>query len=338
MDAPANLAPRTGMNAGVARALVAILTVCLGLEAAARTVDPRRVAEHAFRPSAVGGFVLRPRAGQHPGAPVNRLGIRDAGPVGAGAPGETTILCIGDSMTAGGVGHDGAAWPGFLASQLGEPGAAAAAPAPGYRVINAAIEGYSIHQMGLLLAELAPIYQPEIVVLMAREPWVGVHQPSNPDLRWRYALYDFALQSYVLQTSLLTFTGYDSFGNWEGLVPATPPRDGGADVAQNLRRIARYAEGPNAHFLYVHAPASPASQAAGELQIPGDVRASMFRVAKEIPVLWSSETPELVEAGAGAWGEKDWYHLTEVGNEALAGAIAARLVTLGWIPADAPHG
>lgn len=88
---------------------------------------------------------------------INSMGLRDD-PIEPDTP--VDILAIGDSFTVGfGVEAD-EAWPAQLESFLD----ASTQSAPGIRVVNAGISGYSVAQIRLLLQDLL-ILEPKLVVL-----------------------------------------------------------------------------------------------------------------------------------------------------------------------------
>ena len=260
---------------------------------------------------------------------VNEDGIPDDPVQAAREPGEVRVLCLGDSITAGLTLPTGEArWTYVLQTEL-----QALHPERRLRVINAGIEGYQITQMRLLLDDVGPRYRPDIVVVMFQDPGHNIYVPPDPALKWRYRVHDWLLSSWFVQTGLLYFTGYESFGGWEGEVRPLPAPDSAAAIAANLASFTQYATAFNAHMLFAAAPQADPSLAGAQPALPAHIHEALHNVAETSGIaLWLPESgPTLVGLGPLAFGEGDARHLSVAGNTAVGKDIAAEIERRGWV-------
>jgi hypothetical protein len=89
----------------------------------------------------------------------NALGLRGAEPIRPKPAGIRRVLAIGDSTTLGWGVNDEETYPVQLESRF------RAASGAGWDVVNAGVSGYDLHRETRLLAYLAPMLQPDIVVV-----------------------------------------------------------------------------------------------------------------------------------------------------------------------------
>ncbi len=119
---------------------------------------------------------------------------RARGASASAAPGETTILCVGDSHTYGvGVSAD-EAYPAQLERVL-------RAHHVNARVINAGVPGRNTGQLLEALAPSIEQYRPQVVIAWAgaNNQWVPLDDAARPALRWRDHVRLFRLARLLLR-------------------------------------------------------------------------------------------------------------------------------------------
>lgn len=319
--------PPRGFNSGVVLAIIGLGLGCASLEALAVTLDPGQLSRQMYAPDAIIGYRLAPRPSDAPWPKVNEDGVRHGPVPPIDDTVELRILCLGDSMTGGGSMPPERAWPDQLQKRL------EAETEQPVRAINGGIEGYGIHAMALLMEELAPKYQPDLVILMFQDPGHGIHVPARADQRWRYALYNVFLGSTFVRATVLAATGSNSFGSLPGLVAQELAHDPLAAAVRNLTLIAETARVLGSDILFVQAPPSPANLADGTLTT-APMREALDALPDPARVLWAADAPAFVAREAEAWGAEDAHHLSEAGNDALAEAIAVELHARGLVAGE----
>ncbi len=344
----------------LARRLIAIGAGCLlvygsivGVDLLVRSNDPQEVLGWGERPSLVAdddlGWRLRPDQTtqlrwQSYDYEVTSNGLGFPAPADEPAPGDLRILALGDAFTSAEGVNTEQAWPRLLEEQLGTA-----------TVWNGAITGFGPPQYLDVAAELAPLLDPEVVVVgffvnefddavfnydsMQESIGFGKPDPTGivPSLQWghvsKWLRYNFT-EPVLSLAGIPNRTGY-FLGNFGAFEPGSiTSEDEGyqvtLDAMQDLRNLV-----PQARVLMLLVPASIQVCDAGDLDYyPSNVDLADFdldqpqRLALDVaraagieaidlrPLLQSlSECP--YQAGNMHW--------TAAGHEAVAAAVAAQL-------------
>jgi peptidoglycan/LPS O-acetylase OafA/YrhL len=192
----------------------------------------------------------------------NRFGF--PGPADPPAPGDLRILTLGDAFTSAEGVDTNEAWPRLLEGQYGRP----------VTVWNGAVTGYGPNQYAEVAAELAPLLDPDVVVVgffvndffeaaasieEARDS-IGFGRPDPtgavPTLEWKHLS---AYLSYrVTQPALALFGVPNSrgyfFGNLEAFEPGSIDADDYQAALTALREVR--AAAPDARLVMMLVPAS----------------------------------------------------------------------------------
>ena len=192
----------------------------------------------------------------------NRFGF--PGPAEPSAPGDLKILALGDAFTSAEGVDTEAAWPRLLERQLGQPAT----------IWNGAVTGYGPNQYAAVAAELAPLLDPDVVVVGffvndfsdagasiedAREA-IGFGKPDPtglaPTLEWKHlaGYLGYHLTEPALAVlGIPNHTGY-FLANFEALEP------GSIDTTQYQAALTAMGEvraaAPNARLVMMLIPAS----------------------------------------------------------------------------------
>ncbi len=192
----------------------------------------------------------------------NRFGF--PGPADPPAPADLRILALGDAFTSAEGVNTGSAWPRLLESQLGQAAT----------VWNGAVTGYGPNQYAAVAAELAPLLDPDIVVvgffvneffeaattIEEAQEGIGFGRPDPagaiPTLQWQHlAGY---LGTHVSEPMLALLGIPDSTGYFLANFAAFEP--GRIDAAQYQAALAAMrgvrAAAPRARLVIMLVPAS----------------------------------------------------------------------------------
>lgn len=318
---------RHRLKLGVILATLVLFAAFGAAEVGCRWLAPVQLSRHS--PDAIIGFRMTPLMGRDGVAEVNRQGVPDVEVPTLRSPNEVRVLCLGDSVTAGlTLASYDVRWTRVLQHEL-----AKLAPDRTFRVINAGIEGYQITQMRLLLEDLGPQYRPDIVVVMFQNPAHNVYVPPNPALMWRYRVHDWFLASSLVKVGVLWFTGYESFGNWEGEVRPLPAPDPAEAIAANLGSFTQYATSHGSEVLFARAPAADPALPGAPPALPAEIYAALDAlVARSGIAMWSPKVgTQTFALGAATFSEGDPLHLSAEGNAAVGKDLAAEIGRQGWL-------
>ena len=147
--------------------------------------EPHPTRDYAGRPGFTGEVE---RGGRRMTVHFNERGFNDR-PF-AVEPGASVVLAVGDSFTEGFGLDPEQAWPRRLEAHLDAAGGERR-----WRVLNAGVSGYNLHQARMTAAELLPEVRPQIVV-------VGVHLLGCDRLGNPYVLHE----GFLMHKSAVRFT------------------------------------------------------------------------------------------------------------------------------------
>lgn len=249
-------------------------------------------------------------AGEHTEYPIE--GFPVAFPDGSETP---RIVCFGGSSTGGAYQNDdlGDFYPARLQEQLG--GRA--------EVLNQGVGGWTTFHIETYLARTVDSLDPDVITVYAghndlltrsRLPYKDLYA------RWQTG----ALTDRVPLASIRLYQGLrylvQSLADLERRVAV--PLD---HARENLIAVADLAEAQGARVLLIPEAVHPDPGAlVAYSELMAEIAASRDHVA------WLDGSTHLLDQGAGMF--IDDCHLTDAGHRSLAGAIAAKLRELGWVP------
>lgn len=243
-------------------------------------------------------------------------------------PGELRVLCMGDSITFG-TSFEGLTFPHYLEQAL-----ARWSPDRKWRVINAGIPGYTTWQGLALLDELAPRYNPDLLVVTFLIEEMGTHPyrgspPETPGLRVQRILYHSALYLLALQAIKGTSPIHDPV-----------PVDGGSvrpetAYGMNLDVFADKARQMGIPIVFVEEALNfppPGRRETGAPALSPETYRQLCDVleehteAKHLPLVRISHDPEFLRLGSRFYFPHDTIHPSTPGNEIIGEAIATEIV------------
>ena len=299
------------------------LCICLTLALAGLIAAERRLAaapqlrDQRFMPSPVTGYLFRPGRMQSEDIAPDGTPGRDVQPR-AGRGDGLRVLVVGDSVAAGRSLPSADRFPARLEASLrrvcGLPTV----------VVNGGVDGYELTNMRLMLEQVSPRIDPDVVVvetsLFTNLCQRRLPEMDDPGLQMRA----LAERSHVVQALMLAARGAEGFSSWPSEISFDAAPTLASAAIANIESFRLYARERGARVLLVALPRDLDERRTAVLD---GVRRYSARhdscaiIIEEHP-RWRAAQPGCLDAS---------YHLTAAGHATVAEILAREMQARQWV-------